>query len=290
MKKIVICLLVAGLSVSAARATDVNARVTDMNGANRVTVAPGAEVEYKVTGVLSDQINEGLALIGFTLTFSGGDLAQADTPSQDPMKNFTRNAGIDNPAGYGGTVIDGKLVQCGGGQNTIKNFVDPENPEFPVGTVITGVAWEDTVFLTGRLTAPQEAGEYTLEIIDLFATVIREGETGIDFWRVDMAEPGNLESLIVEVSGGGEQCPQGHKFTGKFKRTDVKFSMKNFQRNTNYTALLLADDQVVATKPVTTSSKGKAKTTFKDNGCGPVYKVDVQECSAPTKVKKACNP
>ncbi|RJP35592.1 MAG: hypothetical protein C4547_09365 [Phycisphaerales bacterium] len=289
MKSFFTLVAVAGFAVATAQATDVNIRVTDADGNKEINVDPGAVVNYKVTAVLSDQVNEGLALIGFDLDFDGGDLEQADTPSEDPMKNFVRNAGIDNPAGYGGTIIDGDLIQIGGGQNTIKNFVDPENPEFPVGTVITGVAWTDQVVVTGQLTAPDTEGTYTLAIENVFANVIRDGETGIDFWRTDPAEVGTVENLTIIVGGGGG-CPNGAKIKGKFKKNDIKVKMKKHDPNTDYTVEARADGNPVASQAVTTNNKGKASLTFKDVECGPTYTVGVVECGSDQKVTKTCTP
>ena len=51
------------------------------NDLSAVEVAPGAEVLYTVVGQLTDDVNEGLALVGFDLAFDGGDLTQADSPT-----------------------------------------------------------------------------------------------------------------------------------------------------------------------------------------------------------------
>ncbi|MCH8148458.1 MAG: hypothetical protein IH987_10760, partial [Planctomycetes bacterium] len=100
----------------------------ESGAANAVTVRPGASVHYQIVGILSDDANQGLALVGFDLVFDGGDLAQADEPDgeptpgcDNPMVNFALPWGLSNPAGFGGTVLDGDLIQVGGGQNTIMN-------------------------------------------------------------------------------------------------------------------------------------------------------------------------
>jgi len=289
MKKAIVTVAVLAMAVSVASATDIDVRVTDMDGNAQVNVDPGATVDYKVTAVLSDQENEGLAAIGIDLVFSGGDLEQANTPDVDPMKNFVRNAGITNPDGYGGTIIDGDLIQIGGGQNTIKNFEDPNNPEFPIGAVIIQVAWppDGQVIVTGSLTAPQEGGEYTLEIGDLFANVIRKGETGIDFWRTDPADPGSIDDLTIIVGGGGI-CPDNRKIKGKFKGNDIKVTMRKYADNQEYTLQLFADGQPVTTEQVTTNKRGKVKFWFEDNQCGPVYEVGVEQCEDKVNVKRKC--
>ena len=117
MKRMLVFALAVALCGSVATATDINLTVKS-GGESTVNVGPGATVDYTVIGELTDTANEGLALVGFDLEFTGGDLAQADTPTTAPMNNFVRNLGITNPAGYGGTVQSGKLIQCGGAQNT----------------------------------------------------------------------------------------------------------------------------------------------------------------------------
>ena len=56
---------------------------------------------------LSDQLNEGLAGFTFNLSFDGGDLAQANTPTTSPLDNFAPPLGLSNPAGFGGTIVGG---------------------------------------------------------------------------------------------------------------------------------------------------------------------------------------
>ena len=191
----------------------------ESEGSNSVVVAPGAAVQYEVIGILSDDINEGLDLVGFDLDFDGGDLMQADTPTGDPnsgcenpMIHFTIPWGITNPAGYGGTIIGGDLIQVGGGQNTIKNTIPP----FPIGEVLTGVSQPGgcgpAVLVTGTLTAPAVYGTYTLALENLFANVIREGETGAGpFWATEAAGIGTITNLTIEVgcTGSGPENTPG---------------------------------------------------------------------------------
>lgn len=179
-------------------------------GNSRVFVHPGEQVHYEVRGLLSDDANEGLALIGMTLVFDGGDLEQADSPigeptpgCENPMINFEKPWGLTNPAGFGGTIIGGDLVQAGGAQNTIRNT--PENNEFPIGPVLLGVAQPSVcgraVLLTGSLDAPLESGTYTLDAMDVFANVIKEGETGADgaFFATEAAGIRFVHPLTIVV-------------------------------------------------------------------------------------------
>ena len=78
-------------------------------GGFSVTVLPGETVDYQVVGRLTDSLNEGLAGFRFDLEFDGGDLPQADAPTGGNMLNFTNPLGWSNPAGFGGTLKDGKL-------------------------------------------------------------------------------------------------------------------------------------------------------------------------------------
>ncbi len=192
--------LLFAISSSIVGATDLNVAVTSGGGAV-INVSPGASVNYAVTGELSDALNEGLALVLFDLTFSGGPLPQADSPTSSPMTNFDRPAGATNPAGYGGTMVGGALVQVCGAQNTIKN--DIANAAFPVGMVMTGVASPGSpqVLVTGSFTAPMTPAAYTLNVSNVAASVIRDGEDGMGaFWAVDLAGVGSIGNLTINVA------------------------------------------------------------------------------------------
>lgn len=212
--KPVLSLVAAGLLAGSAFASNINvtAKAT-ANNASSITVAPGAAVPFRIEAQLSDTINDGLALLGFDLDWTGGDLAAntivepSGTPScANPMPNFVKNLGITNPAGYKGTLIAGNLVQVGGGQNTIKNTAD--NADFPVGTVIANIAQGGAqgcppngpaIVATGSLTAPMAVGTYTLQIQNVFANVIRDGETGAVFFATEAAGVGTVTNLTVIV-------------------------------------------------------------------------------------------
>lgn len=204
------------------------------NGSNTVGPIPaGTIVNYQVVGTLTPDAGQlGLALFGFDLEFEGGPLAKANAfpdapaPTGPPavaactnaVRNFQKTAGITNPEGIGGTVIAGKLVQIGGGQNTIKNTAD--NAEFPVGTTITGVARGATaggtqqdpkcgpaILITGSLTAPacaqgQQQCSFKLKASQVFANVIDAGQNGTEeFWATKAAGVGTLTDLTVTVAG-----------------------------------------------------------------------------------------
>ena len=169
----------------------------ESGSSNAITVAPGATVNYEVLGTLTDDLNEGLAMFCFDLAFSGGALAQADAPVSANMLNFTNPLGISNPAGFGGTPIDGRLVQVGGAQNTfnINLFT-----AFPSGNLITGIAATTATetLATGTLTAPDKPGTYVLSVSNVKANAVRQGEAGIP-WAVDQVRGGALTNLTITV-------------------------------------------------------------------------------------------
>lgn len=224
MRRILGFAVVVGFMASAASATQLNVSV-ESGGMNAITVAPGEMVEYAVVGVLSDTDNRGLALVGFDLELiddSSGlqadALGQADTPLD--MSNFANPDGLNNPAGYGGTIIDGKLVQCGGAQNTINNTVDCTVDEdcpgssnlcdagtctasapFPTGTVMENIGHTAVTLATGSFTAPAAAGDYTLELTSLFLNLIATDQSGTGdlYWATVQGDAGAITNLSVTV-------------------------------------------------------------------------------------------
>lgn len=189
--------VLSAAAAPSALATNLNLGLRS-GGSSAITVAPGAVVTWTAVGELSDSATEGLALFAFDLAWTGGPLSPASAPSSNPMLNFARPAGLDNPAGFGGTPAAGQLRQVGGAQNTINSSFAP----YPIGTVITGVAapGQPAALATGQLIAPLVPGTYTLSASNLLANVIRQGETGDPFWRVDKAGVGTVTSLVVQVS------------------------------------------------------------------------------------------
>jgi len=181
-------------------------------GEPTVNVEPNGTVEYRIVADLTDTTNEGLALIGLSLNYTGGDIGQqANNPAGvvtcgNPMPAFVVPDGIGNPAGYGGTMIGGDLIQIGGAQNTINNTAD--NAPFPIGAVLTGVAKPapgcgQAVIATGSFTIGAAEGDFQLQAFDVFANVIKAGETGVPFWATEAAGVGTVTNLNVHVVAGG---------------------------------------------------------------------------------------
>lgn len=179
-----------------AAASDLNLSV-ESGGANSIVVAPGDSVSWSVVGELNDGLNEGLAFFVCDVSFTGGALSQADSPSAAPMTSFDTPLGLTNPTGFGGSVDDGDLVQVGGAQNTINNTF----ASVPVGAVVTDVAAPGMpeALVTGTLTAPVTPGTYTLSLGNVMANVIRQGEVGVPFWGVDEAGVGTVSDLTIHV-------------------------------------------------------------------------------------------
>lgn len=236
--RIVGSIVAVSLGGATALATNLDVSV-NCDGNNTVTTAPGCTVNYTVNGQLDDLINEGLALVGFNLEFVMPDgspnppqavaLAPGNSPTTAPMSNFVKNLGLTNPDGYGGTVDNGRLVQCGGGQNTIMNAqVVCTGPmdcptgstcqgalctavaPFPIGTVMTGVAkGVSEVLLTGTVDLPTTLppGTYELRLTTLIANAIQTGQVGNPFWVTQEVFPGVVTNLQVVVQGvAGDAC------------------------------------------------------------------------------------
>ena len=190
--------LVAAWLSPIALASDLNLDITS-GGQHVVTVAPGTPVPWTVVGELSDTNNQGLAMFGFDMHFSGGALTPATAPGSMPMVNFAQPLGFANPAGFGGTAVGGDLVQVGGAQNTINNVF----AAFPTGNVITGVGAQGApqVLASGHVAAPSQCGTYTLSISNVMANAIRVGATGSPNWAVDAVGSGSIQTLQVVVVG-----------------------------------------------------------------------------------------
>jgi len=187
---------VSATVASMASASDLNLNI-QTHALNHVEVGPGQPIAYTITGELSDNASDGLAMFAFDLSWGGGFLGQAAVPVADPMKRFANPEGLNNPAGFGGTPKNGRLFQIGGAQNTINNTVAP----VPNGTVLTQVAQHGSpvVLVTGQFTTSYRCGTYTLAATNMFGNVIRQGETGTPFWHVDPCGAGTIQNLVIDV-------------------------------------------------------------------------------------------
>ncbi len=155
----------------------------------------GDSLRYEVIGRLDHTANEGLAMFSLDLVYDGPALQRAKLPTAAPMNRFSTPLGVSNPEGFGGTREGGNLLQVGGMQNTIRNQFAPQ----PTGDVITGVGHADQTLVVGRVRAPTTLGVYHLDVENLTANVIRQGETGLPFYACDPAFPGQVIGLTIEV-------------------------------------------------------------------------------------------
>ena len=183
--------------LGSADASDLNLNVQTTGGQALIRIGPGGTVPYVIRGELSDASSGGLAMFALDLSFSGGALGQAGTPTTDPMRNFAAPLGFTNPVGFGGTIAGGNLLQVGGAQNTIRNTLSPT----PTGTVITDVAQQGAgvTLAAGLLTAPYQVGDFTLSASNVQANVLLPGQTGLPFWKVEPAGTGAVTNLTVRV-------------------------------------------------------------------------------------------
>lgn len=211
---------------SAALASDINVTVeaTDFGSSSATVGTTCGTLNYRVVAELGDNLNQGIALIGFDLVFDGGDLDPASPPLDGSMNSFVSPEGLNNPAGYGGTPDSGNLLQVGGGANTIMNgqvpctvnadcpgtncvvgVCDPVAP-FPVGTVVVGIGLPGSaqVVAEGTLNVPVAAGVYTLSATSVFANVITAATTGVPFYATEAATPGTITPLTLTVEVGAE--------------------------------------------------------------------------------------
>ncbi|MFQ5590643.1 MAG: hypothetical protein ACE5HE_05740 [Phycisphaerae bacterium] len=231
--------LIAAASVFASAASGANLNVSVKSGGlSEITVNTGDSVPYSVMGQLdTDADNRGLALVGFDLELvdeatglQAAPLTKADIPTSQEMLNFAVPLGINNPDesqpgdGFGGTVSNGKLLQCGGAQNTINNTVDctvdsdcpgssnlcdpttltcTASAPFPTATtVFENLGHTEIELLKGTLTAPGVEGRYILQLSELFANVISTTQNSPDFLASEAAGVGTISNLIINVTSG----------------------------------------------------------------------------------------
>jgi len=163
------------------------------------TVGPGGSVSYEITGIVSDEGNLGLGIFGVDL-LTDTTVAQPGAMEGPSMGSFVKNAGITNPAGYGGTADSDDLLQIGGGQNTIGNDPnDPNLPAYPGGVVVEGVALgTPAVLATGSVTAPMTEGTYNVSLANPFASVLVE-DMG-SYYRVEAATASVGASSSFQIS------------------------------------------------------------------------------------------
>ncbi len=133
-------------------------------------------IEAEITG---GDACEGLGLVGTDVVGFANVPAQMTNPGGD-MAGFEVNDGLNNPAGYGGTISGTSLLQVGGGQNTIDN--DTGYAPYPIGTVVTGIGNSGPVIVATNGVC--EADD-VIEMANCFANVL--DDTGPDVFAVSAA-------------------------------------------------------------------------------------------------------
>lgn len=195
-------------SVGAQVTIDVSAVSNDAAtaGDSTVFVMAGDTVEYSVVGQLGGDANQGLAMFALDLDYNGGALTQALEPAGGSLAQFVSPLGVNNPAGFGGTVVGGDLIQIGGAMNTIANTFAP----VPSGMVATGIAQGGSQMLAmGSLTAPATPGTYVLSVSNVYANALDTMQPA-GFWTVKPVEAAAPTALtVVVIDCGIENYCQG---------------------------------------------------------------------------------
>ncbi len=193
-------ILVAAATLAAPLAAQVTLDVKVLSaGAPVVSVMPGQVVSFSLEAQLGGEPSQGLAMFAVDLDHDGGPLTQV-TPSAAAAP-FVSPMGVNNPAGFGGTVRGGDLLQVGGAMNTINN----QFASAPLGSVVTGIALTSAeVLATGSVTAPTTAGVYRVSATNLFANALDAPAPG-GHWDVKAVEAGAVESLTILVLDCGAE-------------------------------------------------------------------------------------
>ena len=169
----------------------------------------------------------GLALWGADVVWNTGPPTAMAIPAG--MATFARNNGLNNPAGYGGTVSGSTLLQVGGAQNTIGNVV--ANAPYPVGMVVTGIGfgapvtvatgsapWGTTISLANCfasvITGPAVAGVYPVEAATtdcsgVVTIVLAEPPMILDSWVSRLEHQAGTFFDIGLSQAGGAGKPLG---------------------------------------------------------------------------------
>jgi hypothetical protein len=168
LHSIVGLVVLATLSIASATTT----LTLELVPTSGTTVPPNGMVSYKITGVVPNDGNLGLAAFGVDVLTNTGVRQSQAKPDAAIKQYFTQLGGFTNPIGFGGTSADGDaggrdddLLQIGGSQNTIGNDGIAPNPRYPSGTVQTGLAVGTPIVLaTGTVKLPATAATYTVSL------------------------------------------------------------------------------------------------------------------------------
>lgn len=204
MKKVLLIAACAVLATGvAANAGNVALSLVNSAGASADTAAAGTyTLEVRATAELG-----GLALFGFDFEAPAGVPLVSDQ-FDAAIANFEKTAGLTNPAGFGGTLSGGVLLQVGGGQNTI-NYTGT-TPNYPTGTVLTGVGVPGPTTLASIVldTSALTAGVYVFQISNGFANLIDPAGQAGPVYTVSAATMlAGSPTFTLTISGGGDITP-----------------------------------------------------------------------------------
>lgn len=192
MKKMAM-VAVAAMLVTPALAADLQLSIVRTDC--RPTFGANTMIQFDILGELTGSANEGLAAFGFDLsaTLDGEDfdVTSATVTAPSPEMDAFAVRGLRNPAGYGGTPINGVLVQIGAGQNTINN--PGPIPPFPEGDVDFGIGLNGPQVLASVSIVLEQTptDRYVFNVGNGFATVIKEGEV----------DPPQMVEAVGDVTG-----------------------------------------------------------------------------------------
>lgn len=160
--------------------------------------SPGERVSFEVVARIRDLESGGLASFSFDLEAEGAVLEPLE-PLFPQAEQFSSPLGFTNPGGLGGTLVDGRLVQVGGAQNT----AGLAGADSFTGEVATGVAvGEGLVLFRGALTLPRAAGRVRLALRDARANHLPASSSAAPFRRVRSLPARSVGDLLFESDGG----------------------------------------------------------------------------------------
>ncbi|MBN1513125.1 MAG: hypothetical protein JXB13_14010 [Phycisphaerae bacterium] len=171
MKRILLTTLCVMLGAgTVAQAGDMEFRLVDTAGNSSGFYTAGT-LTLEVRALVTPTAGEGgLALFGFDFETPPG-VPLVSNQFTSTLTSFVKNEGLTNPMGFGGTLSGNKLLQVGGGQNTIG--YTGTSPAYPTGPVVAGIGLPETTIATIVLdTAGLTGREYVFRISNGFANLI----------------------------------------------------------------------------------------------------------------------